>query len=61
MAEKIWNTHLWVTIWHHHFHHTNAVEQLALTLLVHVVHAHIGQDDTFTVVESDVHLVPSPV
>lgn len=43
-----------------HLDDGDTVEQSALAVLVHVVGANIGDDDTLAVVEADVHLVVGP-
>jgi len=43
-----------------HLGNTEAIEHHAASLLVHVVDRHIRDNDSFTVVKSDVHLVARP-
>lgn len=49
-----------VAVGHNHLNHTDAVEESALALLVVIVNTDIGEDDTLTVVEANVHLVAGP-
>lgn len=49
-----------VTVGNHHLDDTDAVEQSALSLLVLILHADVGEDNTLAVVEANVHLVPGP-
>lgn len=51
---------LGVTVGNHHLDDTDAVEQGALSLLVLILHADVGQNNTLAVVEANVHLVPGP-
>ena len=49
-----------IAVRNNHLDNTDTVEKSALPVLVHVVGADIGDDDTLTVVEADVHLVVGP-
>jgi hypothetical protein len=49
-----------VAIRHDHLRNAQAVEDHPAALLIHVVDRHIGNNDSFTVVETDVHLETCP-
>jgi len=49
-----------VTVGNDHLDDTDTVEESALAVLMLILHANIRQNNTFTVVKSNVHLVASP-